>query len=157
MTLRRIIAGLLFLIISVGGALGQAYSKEEKALLAADAAWNAVYSVKDLEKSLAFCDDQVSMLVSNVPIATGKDAVRKAIAYDFANGDLVWHANKVGVARSGDMGYTVGSYDLKMKDTSGKPVLDKGKFITIWKKHADGSWKVIYDMFNTDLPLASGG
>jgi ketosteroid isomerase-like protein len=124
---------LALLAVSAGAVLGQKSSKAEDAVLAADAAWLKVYAAKDLDKSVAFCDEQVSMLVSNVPIATGKDAVRKLIADDFASGDLIWHANKAGVARSGDLGYTVGTYDLKMKDASGNPVFDKGKFLTVWK------------------------
>jgi hypothetical protein len=31
-------------------------------------------------------------------------------------------------------------------------LLDKGKYLTVWKKQADGSWKVLFDMFNSDLP-----
>jgi ketosteroid isomerase-like protein len=150
--LQRTVTALALLAGGAGAMLGQKSSKAEDAVLAADAAWLKVYAAKDLDNSVAFCDEQVSMLVSNVPIATGKDAVRKAIADDFANGDLIWHANKAGVARSDDLGYTVGTYDLKMKDASGKPVLDKGKFLTVWKKQADGKWKVLFDMFNSDLP-----
>ena len=37
---------------------------------------------------------------------------------------LAWHANKVGVARSGELGYTSGTYDLSFKDASGKTISD---------------------------------
>jgi ketosteroid isomerase-like protein len=138
---------LVFVVVSASASLGQTSGtgQVEGGILAADAAWLKVYAAKDLDKSVAFCDEQVSMLVANVPIATGKDAVRKAIADDFASGDLIWHANKAGVASSGP----VGTYDLKMKSASGKTVLDKGKYLPVWKKHADGTWKVL---FNSDLP-----
>jgi len=33
-----------------------------------------------------------------------------------------------------------------------QPVVDNGKYLTVWKKQADGSWKVLFDMFNTDMP-----
>ena len=92
------------------------------------------------------------MLVTGSPIAIGKAALAKAIASDFANSDLVWHANKAGVARSGEPGYTSGTYEMKSKNAAGKMVLDKGKYLTVWKKEADGSWKVLFDMFNSDLP-----
>jgi ketosteroid isomerase-like protein len=32
---------------------------------------------------------------------------------------------------------------------------DRGKYLAVWKKQADGSWKCVADMFNTDLPPAS--
>jgi len=143
---------LTLLIASVGAAFGQASGNAEDAILAADRAWLKVYAAKDLDKSVAFCDDAGSMLVTGSPIATGKAAIAKAIASDFANSDLVWHPTKAGVARSGELGYTSGTYEMRFKDAAGKMVLDKGKYLTVWKKEADGSWKVLFDMFNTDLP-----
>jgi hypothetical protein len=55
------------------------------------------------------------MLVPNAPIATGKEALAQAIAGDFAHGDTTWHPKKVGVARSGELGYTSGTTDLTFK------------------------------------------
>jgi ketosteroid isomerase-like protein len=149
-----IVASLAILIGSAGAALVQAGDKDADAVLAADAAWLKVYAAKDLAKSVAFCDEQGSMLAPNAPIATGKHAIAKAIASDFAHDDLTWHANKAGVARSGDLGYTSGTYEMTFKDATGKTVSDKGKYLTVWKKQADGSWKVLYDMFNSDLPAS---
>jgi ketosteroid isomerase-like protein len=149
---RRIIAGLIVLVVGACAALGQAGDTETEALLSADAAWMKVYHAKDLAKSLAFCDERASMLPPNAPIATGKDAIAKVIASDFANGNTTWHANKAGVALSGDLGYTSGTSELITKDASGKTLVDKGKFLTVWKKQKDGSWKVLFDMFNSDLP-----
>jgi ketosteroid isomerase-like protein len=82
----------------------------------------------------------------------GKDAIAKLIAEDFAHNNIEWHANKVGVSRSGDLGYTNGTTGMTFKDTSGKTVFYKGKYLTVWKKRANGEWKVLYDMFNSDLP-----
>jgi ketosteroid isomerase-like protein len=33
-------------------------------------------------------------------------------------------------------------------------MVDKGKYVEIWKKQPDGSWKCAVDMFNSDLPAA---
>ncbi|MGA8191588.1 MAG: DUF4440 domain-containing protein, partial [Candidatus Sulfotelmatobacter sp.] len=65
---------------------------------------------------------------------------------------LSWHANKVGVARSSELGYTSCTYDFNIKDASGKTISDKGKYLTVWKKEADGAWKVLLDTYNSDLP-----
>jgi ketosteroid isomerase-like protein len=42
-----------------------------------------------------------------------------------------------------------------MKDAHGQPVNDHGKLVEIWKKQADGKWKVAVDIFNSDLPVAA--
>jgi ketosteroid isomerase-like protein len=151
----RNILSVLALSVSAAAILAQSNQKETDAILAADAAWMKVYHAKDLDKSLAFCAEDASMLVPSAPIATGKEAVGKLIAYDFSvNGDLTWHANKVGVARSGDLGYSSGIYEDTYQNAAGKTVHDTGKYLTIWKKQADGSWKVLFDMSNSDLPPA---
>src|SRR5580704_6589367 len=96
---QRVIIGCVFVVVGASVALGQARGKTEDALLAADVAWEKVYAAKDLAKSVAFCDENASMLVPDAPVATGKGALAKAIASDFAQGDTTWHPNKVGVAR----------------------------------------------------------
>lgn len=151
---KRLTAGLTLLVVGACMALGQERGKEEDAILAADAAWLKVYTAKDLAKSVAFCDEQGSMLAPDSPIATGKDAISKLIASDFAHDDITWHANKVGVSRSGDLGYTSGTTEMSFKDASGKTLHYRGKYLTVWKKHSNGEWKVLYDMFNSDLPPA---
>ena len=149
---QRIFVWWIFLVVSGCVALGQTKGKAEDAILAADAAWLKVYQAKDLAKAVAFCDEQGSMLAPDTPIATGKDAIAKVIADDFIHDNIIWHANKVGVARSGDLGYTSGRPEMNVKDASGKTVVYKGKYLTGGKKQEDGSWKVLYDMFNSALP-----
>ena len=127
------------------------------AVRAADAAWLKVYAAKDVDKSVAFFDEQGSMLVPNSPILTGKDAIAKFIARGFALQDykITWHPNKAGVARSGELGYTSGTYEMSFKDAVGKTISDKGKYLMVWKKQADGRWKVLFDTSNSDLPPSS--
>ncbi len=116
-----------------------------------------VFAAKNLEKSVAFCDEQGAVLSSNVPIANGREAISKLFAGFFALPALKisWHPDRVDVARSGEMGYTSGAYEMSFNDPSGKMISDKGKYVTVWKKQADGSWKVMLDIFNTDLPMGS--
>jgi ketosteroid isomerase-like protein len=42
----------------------------------------------------------------------------------------------------------VGEYELR--DKAGK-VLDHGKYIVVWR-HSDGTWKLLRDMFSTNVP-----
>ena len=42
----------------------------------------------------------------------------------------------------------VGEYELR--DKTGK-VLDHGKYIVVWQ-HADGKWRLLRDMFSTNVP-----
>jgi ketosteroid isomerase-like protein len=53
---------------------------------------------------------------------------------------------------SGDYGIETGTYRMTIQPKQGKPMSDVGKFVSIWKKQPDGSWKMIRDIFNSDMP-----
>lgn len=127
------------------------------AIRAADAGWLKAFVAKDLDASVAFLDEGGSMLVPNAPIVTGKRAVAKLIAAGFALKDykLAWRADKAGVARSGELGYTSGKYKVNFKGASGKTISEKGKYLMVWKKQKDGAWKVLFDKNNSDSPPSS--
>lgn len=86
-------------------------SKAADAVRTADQDWLKVFAAKNLEKSVAFCDEQGALLSSNAPIANGREAISKLFAGFFAlpNLKISWHPDRVDVARSGEMGYTSGA------------------------------------------------
>jgi uncharacterized protein (TIGR02246 family) len=52
------------------------------------------------------------------------------------------------------MAYARGTYSMMLTlPGATAPVADKGKYIEIWRKQADGSWKVVRDIFNSDIPM----
>jgi ketosteroid isomerase-like protein len=153
---RRQVCAVLIVVLLVAGAARASDKKSVDSLLAADAGWMKVFSAKDLDKSVGYCEQDGSVLGPNAPIATGREAITKMFSGFFAlpNLDITWQANKADVARSGELGYTSGTYRMTFSDPSGKTVSDKGKYVTVWEKQKDGSWKVGLDIFNTDLPPA---
>mgnify|MGYP001822815980 FL=1 len=54
---------------------------------------------------------------------------------------------------SGDLAYVRGTYHLEMTTPDG-PVADHGKYVSIWKRQNDGSWKNSLYMSNPNLPAA---
>jgi uncharacterized protein (TIGR02246 family) len=119
-----------------------------------DAQWSKTAGARDVDGTISYYADDASMLPPNAPIANGKAAIRADWAAFLVPGSAVsWEANKVEVARSGDLAYTLGDYQSTMKDAQGKLVMDRGKYVEAWKKQADGKWKVVADIFNSDLPV----
>src|SRR6266567_8148207 len=129
----------------------------EKALRDLDAQWSAAAGAKDLDKTVAFYSEDAIVLPTNAPAATTKEAIRNTWKDLLASPGLAisWKTTKVEVAKSGDIAYTTGTYELTMNDASGKPVPDHGKYVEVWKKQSDGKWKVVADIWNSDLPLPS--
>src|SRR5436190_5682385 len=103
---------------------------DEAALKNLDAEWSKAAGAKDVDKTVSYYSDDAVVLPPNSPVLTGKEPIRAMWqgmlgAPGFGGS---WKATKVEVARSGDLGYVTGSYELSQKDASGKPVTDKGKF-----------------------------
>jgi ketosteroid isomerase-like protein len=123
----------------------------------ADAAWLKAYQAKDVRKAAAFYARQGAMLVPNAPPLTGKSRIARFIAKSFTMRDyrIWWRCNKVEVARSGELGYTSGVYRMSFRDESAKMHSDRGKYLMVWKRQRNGSWKVLFDMSNSDLPHCS--
>ena len=61
-------------------------------------------------------------------------------------------ATTASVDVAGDYAIETGSYDVTVTPKGGKPMHDKGKYLTVWKKQADGSWKIYRDINNSDGP-----
>src|SRR5437016_946485 len=78
----------------------------------------------------------------NAPSARTKETIRNIWKDMIASASSVsWKATRVEVAKSGDMAYVSGTYEVTMNDASGKPVNDHGKYLEVWEKQADGKWK----------------
>jgi len=58
---------------------------------------------------------------------------------------VTWSPDAVIVSDAGDMASTYGKYIWTFTDPSGKVLVSKGVFHTVWKKQKDGSWKYIWD------------
>lgn len=118
-----------------------------------EAAWSKDAASKDPVKFTAYYADDATFLMPNEPILHGASTVRAAIGpmMQDKNFALTFQVDKVEV--SGDLAYSQGTYNSTMSDPkTGNPAQDKGKFLTVWKRQADGSWKAIEDMYNSDLP-----
>jgi uncharacterized protein (TIGR02246 family) len=128
---------------------------DESAVREQDAQWSKTAGANDLDGTVSYYSDDASMLPPNAPIATGKQAIRAVWASMLSPAVTVsWEVNKVEVARSGDLAYVMGVYQIAPKDAQGKPLADRGKMVEVWKKQADGKWKTVADIFNSDLPTA---
>jgi ketosteroid isomerase-like protein len=88
-------------------------------------------------------------LPDGAPAIVGKDNIAKGMGFlDDKNNRLTWSAVGADIASSGDLGYTWGNYEFLSKDKDGNQRVERGKYTTVWKKQADGSWKVALDMGN---------
>jgi uncharacterized protein (TIGR02246 family) len=131
--------------------------QDERAIRQADAATLNAAQAKDVDGAIANYADDASWLPPNAPMLNGKAAIRagwsKLIGSPGFNID--WQIDKLEVGRAGDLAYTIYTYQLALEGSAGKPIADHGKDMAVWKKQSDGTWKMVADTFNSDLPLVA--
>ena len=125
---------------------------DEQAIRAAVADWSKAAEAKDLNKFVSFYAEDAAIFPQGMPIATGPAAIRETISklMDMPGFALSFASAKVEVARMGDLAYEAGTYQLTLNDAKGKPAIEPGKYVVVWKKQPDGNWKVVADIFNSD-------
>jgi ketosteroid isomerase-like protein len=95
-----------------------------------------------------YAEDSVE-LPNGGPVIQGKTNIAQGMGFlDDKNNRLVWTPVGADISASGDLGYTYGNYEFHSKSKDGKPVVQYGKYTSIWKRQKDGSWKVVLDMGN---------
>jgi ketosteroid isomerase-like protein len=100
-----------------------------------------------------FADDAVS-LSNGRPAVLGRGALAAQANWDPKAYQLTWTPTGAQMGPSNDMGFTWGHYEGRSKDIHGEPVTVTGRYITVWKKLAGGSWKVALDASATEPPAA---
>lgn len=160
---RALIISLAIPLIAVTTSCTQApksaasHDADVQALKDNEAQWNKDYEAKDLEKVVAHYTDSAVLMAPGTEPATGKDAIRSALKQMLADPalSLKFEATRVEVASDAGMAYTQGSYALTLTDpATTKPFNDKGSYVTVYKKQADGSWKAVSDIASSATPLA---
>jgi ketosteroid isomerase-like protein len=101
-----------------------------------------------------FADNGVLLGNGKAPVV-GKVAIEKYANWSPKDYRLTWTPTDAVMGPSGEMGYTWSHYEGRAKDANGNPVETSGRFITIWCKQPDGSWKVALDA-GANEPLEGG-
>lgn len=130
---------------------------EEQAIMAEEHKGMKAMKAKDVEAISATYMSSAVIMPPNTPAITGAAAIRRFWKEWYATpGFAVDESDlKVDVASSGDMAYMTGKYKFTSKDSSGRKVTDRGKFVDVWKKRPRTGWKHALSMFNSDLPAKS--
>ena len=55
----------------------------------------------------------------------------------------------IDVGRSGDVAYEVGNVSLTIQSAGKEPTTAMAKYVVVWKRQADGSWKLHRDIWNS--------
>jgi ketosteroid isomerase-like protein len=150
--MRRVITFVVVALVAASCTQTVDVEKEKAALMAADAEW--AKTTTDADKFTSYFAPDGTLALNGAPAMTGPAIKASFAPMTKAPGySLTWTAKRADVAASGDLGYTVGTYILKVPNANGVLITDNGKYQTTWKK-IGGAWKVVEDTATSDIPAA---
>ena len=131
-----------------------AASEASKELRTLDAKLAQAVDAKDAAAIAAFYAEDAILMPAAEPVVTGKAAITQEWKH-ILEIPAFQNESKLGgveVASAGDLAYTYGSYRSQLMGEGGKLAMEPGKWLTIWKKQPDGSWRIAVETYNTDIP-----
>jgi len=131
------------------------HDADVKALSDLETEWTKATAANDMDKALGYYAEDAVLIAPGMDAVQGKQAISatmRAMGKDPAF-SLHFQTTKADVAKSGDMGYTWGVYQMTVTDSAThKPMNDHGSYATVYKKQADGSWKAVLDIASSAVP-----
>ena len=144
---RTLIMGLMLLCAS--GAWAQSAERDAalRSLVEAEREFSRTSAARGMRAAfLSFLADDGIIFPQGVP-ANGKEVWR---ARENTAGLLTWRPVFAEVSAAGDLGYTTGPYEFR--NTVGEAPAGYGYYMSVWRKGADGAWKVVLDLGTRNPP-----
>ena len=135
------------------------HDADVRSITEGEALWIRPWATRDAEGIVAPYTDDAIVMMSNMPPAIGREAIREMVKQAISDGNfaLTFEPSRVYVAKSCDYGYVEGSYTLTMTDQiTMKPYTERGNYLRIYRKQSDGAWKVSREMRASSMPAGSG-
>ena len=118
-------------------------SRAESEIRARSAELVKFEQAKDFDKALTFWQPDAVVHVEGPPPIRGTEALRGAYAAFFQPvRSFRSEADQVFVSSSGDMAYETGTDYMTVESPGGGTASVTSKFLAVWKRSADGQWRV---------------
>lgn len=147
--MRKVLSLVVAGLISASCAPTVNVEQEKAALMKRDADWAKAATAPDT--FAAFMAPDATFAMPGAPEMKGSKTIQDAMGgmMKAPGFKVTWTASSADVG--GDVGYTHGTYELTMNNTGGQPAVEKGSYITTWKK-INGTWMVVHDMGVPNAP-----
>jgi ketosteroid isomerase-like protein len=76
---------------------------------------------------------------------SGPRAITQSFGPTTTKNSLVWHPVHGEVSAAGDLGFTVGNAVFTGEREDGAPLVRHSKYLTVWKRQRDGTWRYVVD------------
>jgi uncharacterized protein (TIGR02246 family) len=91
------------------------------------------------------------VMATGSPTVAGREAVQQFWRGLIDMGAKSVTLQTVDLDEQGDTAIETGAYTLSIEPDGAAPMKDIGKYVIVWKRQPDGTWKMAIDIFNPDL------
>lgn len=148
----RMSSSVLAVLVLIGFMAAPAVAQSAKASIeAASVAFEEAYNSGDAAALAALYTEDAMLLPPDVVRMDGRQAVQNFLQGAMDSGPLEdLRLETLEVEDSGDLASEVGKFTVLGRD--GAPA-GTGKYIVVWKKGSDGTWRLHRHIWNSDPPL----
>lgn len=116
-------------------------------LMEADRAFDAATAAQGLDGWMSYFADDARLNQRPTEVV-GKPALREFYAkmFQLKEFSIRWQPLHAEASRDGTLGYTYGVSQVRYRDEKGELVKREGRYLTVWRKQRDGTWKVTTDI-----------
>ena len=128
---------------------------DAQAIKDGEATWVKDWQTKDADKITSHYAPDATLLIAGMPVMKGTGAIKSGLSGMLKDPhlSLTFSPTAVVVAKGDDIAYTQGVYTMTYTEPkTGMTLIEKGKYVTVYKKQDDGSWKAVEDIDNADGP-----
>jgi len=96
----------------------------------------------------AFYAEDAQVFPPGQPLVSGREAIKQLW------GALIPRLQRVSltttrIEASGELAYGTGIYEMTLAQPDGSRAEDRGKYVVVYRRQADGSYRAVADIFNT--------
>lgn len=154
--MKKNLAVIGWVLFVVASALAQGVNNpaDMAAVRRASAAWDKAWSAGDCEALALLYTTDAIVMEPNAPARVGRDATRASCKKYFSRFREVNRSRVEDVRVSGDLAVARGTeVSTTSPKAGGKTVQYRDKWVTVYQRQPDGSWKILWEIYNSNLPV----
>ncbi len=159
--MKQLPVGIAFstlLTAACGTAVSSDPAADRQAIAAVTAQTQAAENAGSVEQMRPHFADDLVMMGPNMPAVAGADSVAAAMGAFFQAFTVQIEYSSQEIVVLGDWAFDRGTYRHTLTPKSGgAPIPESGKYLWLYRRHADGSWKQSRVIWNSSDPIPSGG
>ena len=158
--MKRLLLGAIIVLLAARPAFSQTknpsavpevtseiFAEAKRAIDKGNAEWIEAWEKGDAERIAAIFTDDAVMLSQGGRVFKGRQEIleRQKAAMQSVTRPIKVSVITVKIWLDGDTAYETGKYKYEYTE-KGKPATEEGRYVTMWKRQGDGSWKLTMDM-----------